>query len=575
MNEKKGVWKNYFRMIFRAGQPWGLMVFCFLLSLANAKLALVFATETASALTEYENIQDATGPLLTVFLIGMLIVLIKIVNAHLQAIVKAQVDRSVQRYAVGRVFYLKTSDIESGDPRELVTRLTEDTSKNSPFLVDLFVNEIPRLYYIVAAVIQVVEVKRPVLTVTMLLIVPVILFGSSIAGRITFNIRNRIQEKIASLTAVLAEKIDNAEIIKAYGTEDREIADGESVIMELDRAKKKGALVDAVTAFIRNMMWWIPLLLIIIPPAILLFKGQITQTEFYAYILIATTFRTYTAEHLEFWVYLKDAQGATLRLSSLLSLEDEKSVNSDVTPSEGDIVFDGVTFSYDGKKNALENVSFRIEKGKKTALVGLSGSGKSTVLNLIEKFYTPGKGLITVDGKDISLMDYSSYRSLFTYLPQNAPGFNGTVRDMMNYSSTEKKSDEELLEVLSKVDPEGDILALGGLDYEIGTGGEKLSGGQRQKLGVARLLLSDTEYVLLDEVTSALDVDATAAVQKAVDEKMKGRTQITVAHDLSTVRNADMILVFDSGRLSAEGTHEELMEKSDLYRRLVRKEEKA
>ena len=569
MNAKPKVWKNYFQMIFRAGPPWVLMAVCFLLSLANAQLALLFANRMAAALTDWTVLSDAVGPLFLVFCIGMATVLIKVVNAHLQAIVTAKVDRNVQRYAVSKVFYLKTADVESGDPREFITRLTEDSCKNSPFLVDLMINEIPRLYYIVVATIQVAQVGRPILTVTLLLTIPIIIFGSFLAGRITFKVRNRIQAKIAALTARLAEKIDNAETIKAYGTEDQEIADGDRVIMELDRAKKRGALIDQVNAFIKNMMWFLPLLLLIIPPATLLFNKQITQAEFYAYILIATTFRTYTAQHLDLWIFLKDAQGATLRLSGLLSLDNEKSVPGAAEAAPGDIEFRDVAFSY-GEGLALDHVSFTLEKGKKTALVGLSGSGKSTALNLIEKFYAPQSGQILLGGTDIAGTDYKGYRSLFTYLPQNAPGFDGTVRDMLDYTSPAPHCDQELYDVLRKVDLLEDVTALGGLDYEIGPGGERLSGGQRQKLGVARLLLSDTEYVLLDEATSALDVEATAKVQRAIDEACRGRTQIAVAHDLSTVRNADKILVFDKGRLAAQGSHAQLMAASPLYRDLVK-----
>lgn len=569
MNAKPKVWKNYFQMIFRAGLPWALMVVCFLLSMGSAQLALLFASKMASALTDHAVLTDAVGPLLNVFFIGMAMVLFKVVNAYLQAIVTAKVDRNVQRYAVQKVFYLKTADIERGDPRELITRLTEDTCKNSPFLVDLMINEIPRLYYIVVATVQVARLGEPMLTVTLLLTVPVIMFGSFIAGRLTFRIRNKIQAKIAELTARLAEKIDNAETIKAYGTEDREIEEGGKVIMELDKAKKQGALVDQVNAFIKNMMWFLPLLLIIIPPAVLLFRKQIDQAGFYAYILIATTFRTYTAQHLDLWIYLKDAQGATLRLSGLLSLENEKETLSSVQAGPGDIEFRDVSFSY-GQGTALEHVSFTIEKGKKTALVGLSGSGKSTVLNLIEKFYSPQSGQVLLDGVDIAQMDYADYRGLFTYLPQNAPGFSGTVRDMLNYTSRTPHSDDALWDVLRKVGLSEDVTLLGGLDYQVGAGAEKLSGGQRQKLGVARLILSDTEYVLLDEATSALDVEATAAAQQAIDEACRGRTQITVAHDLSTVRNADRILVFNKGSLEAQGTHQELLVLCPLYRELVK-----
>ena len=568
-SERIHVWKNYFTMIFRAGLPWALMVVCFLLSLGNAQLALVFANKLADTLAPWENLKDAIGPLLFVFCIGILTIVIKVVNAHLQGIVTAKVDRNVQRYAVERVFYLKTADVESGDPRELITRLTEDTTKNSPFLVDLMINEIPRLYYIIAATVQVAAIGRPVLTLTMLGVIPVVFLGSFVSGRITFKIRNKIQGKIAVLTARLAEKINHAETIKAYGTEEKETASGDAVIMELDKAKKQGALVDQINAFIRNLMWFLPLLLIIIPPAVLLFTDKIDQAGFYAYILLATTFRTYTAQHLDLWIYLKDAQGATLRLSGLLSLPNEKSDDAPQKPEVGDIEFCGVSFAY-GEHPALTDVSFIVEQGKKTALVGLSGSGKSTALNLIEKFYMPTEGKILLGGRDIAKMDYAGYRSLFTYLPQNAPGFSGTVREMLNYASLSPYTDERLNEALKIVGLFDDLAPLGGLDYEIGDGGERLSGGQRQKIGVARLLLCDTPFVLMDEATSALDAEATASVQEAIDRATAGRTLITVAHDLSTVRNADRILVFDQGRIEAAGTHEELLQTSTVYRQLVK-----
>ena len=567
MSGKPRVWRNYFTMIFGAGLPWALLVLCFLLSLGNAQLTLLFANRLADALVPYEDLHEAIAPLLLVFCIGMGMVLLKVVGAHLQAIVTAKVDRNVQRYAVDRVFYLKIADMEGGDPRELITRLTEDTCKNSPFLVDLMVNEIPRLYYILAATIQVAAIGRPVLTLTLLLNIPVILLGSYVSGRITFKVRNRIQGRIAALTARLAEKIANAETIKAYGTEEREIDDGNKVIGELDKAKKRGALVDQINAFIKNMMWFLPLLLIIIPPAVLLFRGEIDQSGFYAYILLATSFRTYTAQHLDLWIMLKDAQGATLRLSGLLSRENEKPGDEVIVPESGPIEFRDVSFSY-GDNLALSHVSFTIQPGQKVALVGLSGSGKSTALNLIERFYTPQSGMILLNGTDVSTLDSAGYRRLFTYLPQNAPGFSGTVREMLNYSSDTPHTDGELEDALKRAALWEDVVALGGLDYEIGFGGEKLSGGQRQKLGVARLLLSDTAFVLLDEATSALDVKATAAVQGAMDRACQGRTEIVVAHDLSTVQNADQILVFDHGTLTARGTHEELLSASPLYQQL-------
>ena len=565
MKEKSGIWKKYFRMLLDAGLPWGLMVICFALAMLTSQLTLTFANKLGTTLVPYDDMSQAIGPLFVLFALGIGNIIVKVVSAWLQGIVTAQVDRNLQKHAVKKVFYLKTSDVEKGDPREMITRLTEDTSKSSVFLVDLMINEIPRLYYMVMAVIQVIALKRPILIVCTLAVIPIVLLGSIIGGKLTFNNRNAIQQKISVLTARLAEKIDNIEIIKAYHTEEKEILSGNEVIDELDKVKKQGVLVDQINAFIKNMMWFLPLLVIIIPPALLLFKGEMTQGDFYAYILIVTTFRSKAEEHLTLWIYLKEAQGASLRLSEILNMKSEKEIKGAV-PQIGDLHFDHVSFSYDDKK-VLDDVSFTIPQGKKTALVGLSGSGKSTMLNLIEKFYEPQKGSILLNGRNIAEADCQKYRKMFAYLPQNASGFNGTVRDMLLLSCCKDINDEKLKKVLKQVElPELD------LDYEVGYEGEKLSGGQRQKLGIARLLLSDAEYFLLDEATSALDAEATDILQKRIDEKTSGRTQIVVAHDLSTIVNADKIMVFDNGRLSAEGTHEELLKKSELYRQLTLKE---
>lgn len=567
------VWKHYFNMLWKAQLPWILILVCFLISLGRAVLTLILADRIGTTFGKsYSDLSEAVVPLSLLLLIGLSIVFAKVVGSHLEGILTAQLERNIQKYAVKRVFFLPVSAVEKDDPREIVTRLTEDTAKSANFIVDLSVNEIPRLYYIVMALVQVIQMQLPVLTITLVCVIPVIFLGSWFAGKITFKNRNNIQAKIALLTARLAEKIDNVEVIKSYNHQNKEIAAGNDLIQQLDKAKRQGALVDQINAFVKNMMWFLPLLLIIIPPAIYLFQGTMSQTQFYAYILLATSFRTYTAEHLTLWIYLKDAQGATLRLADILSSASEKTIASSPAPETGDIVFQDVSFSY-GQEMVLKNISFTIEKGKKTALVGLSGSGKSTILNLIEKFYRPSAGDITINGTDISTCDYANYRSLFTYLPQNAPGFSGSLRAMLNYAAKDPYPDDVLIKVLKEVGLYEDLVSLGLLDYEVGYGAERLSGGQRQKIGVARLILSKSEYVLLDEATSALDAEASLSLQRLVDQSCLGRTEISVAHNLATVKNADKILVFHEGKLVGEGKHEALLKSCPNYQELVREEQ--
>ena len=567
--EKKHIWKNYFSMIRNAGLPWGLIVACLALSMLAAQIALNTASQLEIAMGQFSDMYEAVKPLLVLFVYGVLGVLLKGVNTHLQGILSAVIDRNVQKEAVNKVFYLKTTDLEKGDSRELISRLTDDTAKNSAFLVDLFVNEIPRIYYSVSFFIRIIKLNQPTLTISALLIIPVIILCSMIAGKVFFRNRNLIQEKIAKVTARLAEKIDNIELIKSYGTEEKEILSGDEVILELDKVKRQGALADQIGAFIKNMIWWIPVILMIVPPALLKFKGEMDTAGFFAYIMLVTTFRTYVSEHLDLWNYLKQAQGATLRLSEILQQNDERSEGEIEVPQSGNIEFRNVSFNY-GQGKVLDDVSFVIEKGKKTAIVGLSGSGKSTILNLIEKFYDPDSGEISLAGKDVKDLQCKGYRNLFSYLPQNAPAFSGTIRDVLNYSDEKPHSDEELNSVLQTVGLDKDVEKLGGLDHQIGYNGETLSGGQRQKLGIARMLLSDKEYVLLDEATSALDPEATLSISAKIDEVCQGKTQVLVAHDLSTVRNADKILLVDKGKILAEGTHQELLKKVPFYAQLVK-----
>ncbi|MBQ3375805.1 MAG: ABC transporter ATP-binding protein [Erysipelotrichaceae bacterium] len=568
-NKNQHVWRDYFSMLLNAGLPWVLMAVCFGLSMLKAIMSLALANQITVALKDYSNIKEAIPELWK--LIGILLVGIaaSVAGIHLQGIVGAQVDRNVQRYAVDNVLYLKTKDLEENDTRNFITRLTDDACKNSPFLIELTINEIPRIYYIIAAIIAVRKIGQPTLTGAMFLLIPCIVILSLVSGKITFTNRNKVQTKLAAVTAKLAEKIDDIELIKSYSTEEKEIKSGNEVLDELSKVRKEGALVDHINKYIKNMIWFIDVAIMVIPPTLLMFKGVIDRTVYYAYILLVSRFETYIREHLIVWVYLKEAQGATRRLSAVLNMENEKSVSAETAFNSGDIEFINVCFAY-GEENVLNDVSFVIEKSKKTGIVGLSGSGKSTVLNLIEKFYEPDEGKILIGGKDISKLDYTDYRSRFAYLPQNAPCVSGTVREMLNYSTQREYSDEELVKALKDVMLYDDIMKLGGLDYQIGHNGENLSGGQRQKLGIARMLLSDSEYVMLDEATSALDPEATAAIQKKIDEKCRGKTLIVVAHDLSTIENADKVLVFDKGRMIAEGTHRQLKEKLPLYRDLVK-----
>ncbi|MCF0115353.1 MAG: ABC transporter ATP-binding protein, partial [Erysipelotrichaceae bacterium] len=238
MESKRSVVKDYFNMLMKAKLPYKLLVITLIISFIKAQLALIFADKLGSAIHEYANMNEAIMPLLVLFIIGMGSVIVAVVKTYVESIATAQVERNMQQYALAKVFYLKMNDLEEEDPRQLVTRLTEDTSKSGNFIIDLTVNELPRLYYIIAATFAVIKLKLPLLTITLLLVIPVIFLGAFISGKVTFKNREKVQSKIASLTALLAEKLDNMATIKSYSQEEEEIVKGNEVILQLDKAKR-------------------------------------------------------------------------------------------------------------------------------------------------------------------------------------------------------------------------------------------------------------------------------------------------------------------------------------------------
>ena len=406
-----------------------------------------------------------------------------------------------------------------------------------------------------------------VLGLLMLAAIPLAFMISWITGKLSFGKADQAQAKVSTLTAKLAEKINNFQTIKYYNTQDTETEAGSGLIDELQKARCEYSKVERFTYSFREMATLIPTVIIFVVGAAFVLKNRVSSGQFAAYYIMAGTFLGYVVAHINLWVMIKVAQGSTYRLSKIMELKEEPEDTTGMEP-QGDIRFEGVSFSY-GEHKILDDVSFTIPYGKKTALVGYSGSGKSTVLNLLEQFYRPSSGLITMGGKSASEYDVQSWRSAFTYVPQNAPGFSGTIRELMTYGLKGRFDDNVLWELLEKCGAKDFVEILGGLDYEVGSNASKLSGGQKQKLCLARALLSDKNYMLLDEATSALDVEATEELQTLLDEKMAKKTMILVAHNLKTILNADRILVFDAGKLVGTGTYQELLNDCALFRKLA------
>ncbi len=304
--------------------------------------------------------------------------------------------------------------------------------------------------------------------------------------------------------------------------------------------------------------------------------GRMSPGEMAQFVLYAVFTAGAVGALSEVWGELQRAAGATERLVELLAMESPVQEPADpvppADPARGKIEFDRVSFAYETRHEipALSDVSFTIQPGERVALVGPSGAGKTTILQLLLRFYDPEIGQIRLDGVPIDGMRLNDLRRHLALVPQEPVIFADTVRANILFGRPEASAAE--IEAASKAAAAHDFIAAlpEGYDTWLGERGVLLSGGQKQRIAIARAILRDAPVLLLDEATSSLDAESERAVQQAVDHLSEGRTTLVIAHRLATVKRADRILVIDGGRLVATGSHDDLVAQGGLYARLAR-----
>lgn len=405
---------------------------------------------------------------------------------------------------------------------------------------------------------------------TLYVLVPVIIFGL-ISLKAFAYIRPIFRERRvinAEVTGRLTETLGGVRVIKGFNAESQEVKTFEAGVDRLFQNVKKSLTSTSLVTSAATFLLGIASTGIMGIGGYMIINNDLTIGEFLAFTLYLGFMIAPIVQMSNIGSQITEALAGLDRTEEIMNMDPEddgKERNIKLDTINGDIVFDNVSFSYEEGNNVLNNISFHAKPGTVTALVGTSGSGKSTIAGLAASFLNPEIGKILIDGNDITKVSLNSYRSHLGVVLQDDFLFEGTIRENILFPRPEATEDQLLNAVSAAHVNEFTDRFENGLETVIGERGVKLSGGQRQRIAIARALLADPKILLLDEATSNLDTESETYIQESLKDLMRGRTTFVIAHRLSTIRQADQILVIEHGEIEEQGTHQELIEKKGRY----------